>query len=262
MTERVTPLPGEVPDRPVSTSDPAAPPAYYARRGGLLRDWWNLLHPPYTAWHLAYVVIGAALAPRVAVSTLLATLLAFFLAVGVAAHALDELRGRPLRTTIRAGVLIGAAVIGLVGAIAVGIVGTARVGWPLVPLLVVGPVAVVGYNLELWGGRLHNALTFASAWGAFPVLTAYVAQTGTLRAAPVLAAGGALALSLAQRSLSTPARYLRRRVAAIDGVLCLSDGELVPLDRSMLLAPIERALRAMSWAIVLTAAAMAVAAIR
>ena len=24
------------------------------------RDWWTLLHPPYTAWHLSYVVIGAA----------------------------------------------------------------------------------------------------------------------------------------------------------------------------------------------------------
>src|SRR5579884_3943747 len=67
-----------------------AAPAYYARRGRLA-DWWTLLHPPYTAWHLAFVVIGASLAPRPSVSTLVGTLLAFFLAVGVAAHALDEL---------------------------------------------------------------------------------------------------------------------------------------------------------------------------
>jgi hypothetical protein len=240
-------------------SDRATTPAYYAKRGGIASDWWTVLHPPYTAWHLAYVVIGAVLAPRVAVSTLLATLLAFFLAVGVAAHTLDELRGRPLGTALPRHMLIAAAIVGLAGAVALGIVGATRVGWPLVPLLVVGPVLVVGYNLEIWGGRLHNAGTFAAAWGAFPVLTAYVAQTGTLRVAPVLAAAGALVLSLAQRSLSTPARLLRRRVVAVDGALRLSNGENVPLDRSMVLAPLEQALRAMSWAIVLIAAAMAVA---
>ena len=41
-----------------------ARPAYYAARPGGWRDWWTLLHPPYTSWHLSYVVIGATLAPR------------------------------------------------------------------------------------------------------------------------------------------------------------------------------------------------------
>ncbi len=65
-------------------------PAFYAARPGGWRDWWTLLHPPYTAWHLAYVVIGASLAPTVRVSRLVGTLLAFFLAVGIAAHALTS----------------------------------------------------------------------------------------------------------------------------------------------------------------------------
>jgi hypothetical protein len=37
--------------------------AYYVLGSGGWRDWWVLLHPPYTAWHLSYVVIGAAIAP-------------------------------------------------------------------------------------------------------------------------------------------------------------------------------------------------------
>ena len=49
---------------------PAERPAYYAARPGGWRDWWTLLHPPYTAWHLSYSVIGAALAPRAATSRL------------------------------------------------------------------------------------------------------------------------------------------------------------------------------------------------
>jgi hypothetical protein len=91
------------------------------------------------------------------------------------------------------------------------------------------------------------------------VLTAYVAQTGRLALAPVLAALGAVALSAAQRALSTPARMLRRRTEEVTGTVALSDGSTVAISRASMLAPLERALRAMSWAVVLTAAGLAVA---
>jgi hypothetical protein len=240
-------------------SSPQERPAFYAARPGGWRDWWTLLHPPYTAWHLAYVVIGACLAPIVNTTRLLATLLAFFLAVGAAAHALDELHGRPLRTRIPTPALVGAAMVGLAGALVLGVAGVVQVGWALVPFLVLGPLLVVGYNFEIFGGAIHNDVGFAASWGAFPVLTAYVAQTGTLALAPVLAAAGALGLSLAQRTLSTPARMLRRRAVDAAGVVYLADGTQLALDRPALLAPLEQALRVMAWAIVLLAAAFAVA---
>lgn len=233
--------------------------AYYAARPGGWRDWWTLLHPPYTAWHLSYVVIGACLAPVVNTTRLIATLLAFFCAVGLAAHALDELHGRPLRTRIPAPVLVTVTVVGLAGAVGLGIAGVAQVGWPLVPFLVIGPALVVGYNFEVLGGILHNDVGFAASWGAFPVLTAYVAQTGALALAPVLAALGAFALSAAQRALSTPARMLRRRTEGVSGSIALIDGTTTSVSRGLLLAPLERALRAMSWAMILLAAALAVA---
>ena len=98
------------------------PPAFYAAGAGGWRDWWLVLHPPYTAWHLSYIVIGACLASGFVNATrLLATLLAFFFAVGVAAHALDELHGRPLRTQLASAWLVGAAVIGLVVAVVLGV---------------------------------------------------------------------------------------------------------------------------------------------
>jgi hypothetical protein len=237
-------------------------PAFYAARPGGWRDWWTLLHPPYTAWHLAYVVIGACLAPVVNTTRLVATLLAFFLAVGVAAHALDEMHGRPLRTRIPMPALVCAAVVGLAGALVLGVAGVVQVGWVLVPFLVAGPLFVVGYNFEVFGGLIHNDVGFAATWGAFPVLTAYVAQTGTLDLAPVLAAAGALVLSLAQRALSTPARMLRRRAVDATGVVSLADGTQQAIDRATLLAPLERALRAIAWAIVLLAASFAVARLR
>lgn len=237
-------------------------PAYYAASPGGWRDWWTLLHPPYTAWHLSYVVIGAALAPRVSLTPLLATLIAFFLAVGLAAHALDELNGRPLQTRISAGALVTVTVAGLAGAVALGAAGVARTGWALVPFMIVGPLLVVAYNAELFGGVIHTDLGFAAAWGAFPVLTAYTAQTGRLALAPVLAAAAALALSAAQRRLSTPARILRRRSVRVEGSITLADGQETAVDQRSLLAPLEGALRATSWGLILLAASLAVARLR
>lgn len=236
-----------------------ARPAYYAAGPGRLRDWWTLLHPPYTAWHLSYVVIGAALAPQVELQPLIAALIAFFLAVGLAAHALDEYHGRPLRTQIPSPVLVAVAAAALVGAVAIGVVGVLRVGWVLIPFLVVGPLLVVAYNAELFGGIVHTDAGFAAAWGAFPLLTSYVAQTGTLSAGSVLAGAAAFGLSAAQRSLSTPARLVRRRSTSVTGRITLADGDTLTLDGDRLLAPLEQALRAMSWSVVLFAAALAVA---
>ncbi len=229
----------------------ALAPAYYAARTtGWRRDVWALLHPPYTAWHLSYVLIGASLAPTVSVARLVATVLAFFLAVGVAAHALDELRGRPLRTELPAGVLWSAAVIGLLGAVALGIAGMFVVGLWLLPFIAAGVFFVFAYNLELLRGRVHGDFWFALSWGAFPVVTAYFAQTGRLSIAALAVGVAGYALSYAQRMLSTPARLLRRRSRSVTGELTLADGSHLALDRATLLQPLERALAASSWGIV------------
>lgn len=224
--------------------------AYYTGRStGWRRDVWAVLHPPYTAWHLSYVLIGAGLAPSVSAFRLVATLLAFFLAVGISAHALDELKGRPLGTEIPGSILTAAAAVGLLGAIGLGVAGVPRVGLGLLPFIAVGVVFVVAYNLELFGGLLHSDFWFAVSWGAFPLLTAYFAQTSRLSIGAVAAAAGAFALSFGQRSLSTPARLLRRRSRSVTGTLTLNDGSEVKLDEAVLLRPLELALRAFSWGV-------------
>jgi hypothetical protein len=258
-------MPGGAPGQQAAgaaEADMTSRPAYYAAAPGGWHDWWTLLHPPYTAWHLAYVVIGAALAPHVRLTALLATLAAFFLAVGLAAHALDELHGRPLRTRIPRVTLITVAAAGLAGAVGLGVAGVLRVGWPLIPFMLAGPFLVIAYNAELFGGIVHTDAGFAAAWGAFPVLTAYVAQTGTLSVGSALAAAAAFGLSAAQRSLSTPARLLRRRAALVTGSVTLADGEAIALDAARLLRPLEHALRAMSWSVILLATALAVVRLR
>jgi hypothetical protein len=240
-------------------ADQQVRPAYYAAGPGRWRDWWTLLHPPFTAWHLSYVVLGAMIAPEVRLDRLVAALIAFFLAVGLAAHALDELNGRPLRTTIPSPVLIAVTVVGLAGAVGLGALGIARVGWILLPFMVIGPLLVIGYNAELFGGLIHTDLGFAAAWGAFPALTGYVAEAGRVTFPSVLMAGAALALSSGQRHLSTPARTLRRKTSMVSGTVTLMSGEVITLDADRLREPLERALRSLSWGVVLLAAALATA---
>jgi hypothetical protein len=217
-------------------------PAFYALGRGGWRDYVTLLHPPYTLWHLSYVAVGAALAPRFHTDRMLWGLAAFFLAMGIAAHALDELKGRPLRTQIPSPLLVAIAAVSLAGAVAIGIGAAAAWGWGLLAFVAVGAVLVPAYNLEL---AFHTDLGFALAWGAFPALTGYFVEAQTVRVEAVAAAVYATLLSLAQRGLSTPVRHARRVRRTTEGVEAL-----------------ERALRLLTWAAVALAVALVAARLR
>ena len=231
-------------------------PAFYALAPGGWRDYVTLLHPPYTAWHLSYVVIGGCLAPVVAWGRLGAAVAAFALAVGVGAHALDELRGRPLRTAIPDGVLVGLAIVSLGVACAIGVYGAITFRAWLVLLVPIGVFLVLAYNLELRRARFHTDLWFGLAWGGFPLVCGYAAVAGDVRVVTLLAASFAVLLSLAQRALSSQVRFVRRRVASVDGKLELSDGTSEKLDASRLIVAEERGLRLLTAATVVLAAAL------
>jgi hypothetical protein len=234
-------------------------PAFYARGGGRAGDLITLLHPPYTAWHLSYFAIGAAVAPRLYADRLLWGLAAFGLAVGVAAHALDELHDRPLGTSLSDRMLIAMAAVSLVCAVAIGVGGVLTVSVWLAPFVLAGGVFLPAYNLELMGGRLHSDMWFAVGWGAFPALTGYFVEAERISLQGLLIAGGCLALSVAQRRLSSQARELRRRTRAVSGVRERVDGTSEALSRERLLAPLDGALAALSIGIVVTACALVVA---
>jgi hypothetical protein len=236
----------------------AARPAFYALSPGGWRDLVTILHPPYTAWHLSYVAIGAALAPTFVLWRLGAALGAFFLALGVACHALDELKGRPLGTKMSRKTLIGLAAAGLGGAVAIGIVGAILVSPWLIPLIVVGAFLALAYNLELFGGRFHTDFWFALAWGAFPAFTGWFVEAVNVRVEAVLAAFTCFLLSVAQRRLSTPARELRRRTISVTGTQTLRNGDVLELDKDSVLAPLEGALSALWMAMVVLAVTLVI----
>src|SRR5690242_15701916 len=241
-----------------SVSEVQARPAFYALAPGGWRDYVTLLHPPYTAWHLSYVVIGACLAPHLYSGRLVATAAAFFLAMGISAHALDERQGRPLATRIPEGVLVALSIVPLGAAVAIGIAGAIAFDLWVLAFVAVGLALVPVYNLELFGGVIHNGAGFALAWGAFPLLTGYFACAGTITWVALLAAAYATLTSYVQRVLSTPVRHVRRRVAAVIGTAQLHDGTSERLTPELLYATQERSLQLLAAANVCLAGALLV----
>jgi hypothetical protein len=229
--------------------------AFYARTGTRLGDFWTLLHPPYTLWNISYVAIGAAMAPSMDWVRLILTLTAFAAGTDVASHALDELNGRPLKTkfTDRELKLIGA------GGFACALVPVAVGAWLISPwvlaLAALGGLLVVGYTLEWWNGAIHTDLGFALSWGGFPVLVGYWAQTEAVHPQALLAAGAAVLFSMAQRRLSTPARFVRRRTNKGRIEFTTTEGEQ-SWTTGMLLSTWEKPLRLLAWTIALLAVAL------
>lgn len=234
-------------------------PAFYALGRGRAGDLVTILHPPYTLWHLSYFALGAAAAPVMHANRLLWGLVAFALAVGIAAHALDELHDRPLGTALSDRTLITLAVLGMLGAIAIGVAGVIVVSFWLLPIVLAGGLFLPAYNLELAGGRFHSDLWFAIGWGAFPAFTGWFVEAEKIALPGILIPLGCLAMSVAQRRLSTPARELRRRTSDVTGVRTMRDGSTEPITTGRLLAPLDGALGAMSLAMVLTACAFVAA---
>jgi len=215
-------------------------PAFYALEAGGWRDYWTLLHPPYTVWHLSYVLLGAALAPMPDPRIVAGALVAFFLAVGIASHSFDELQGRPLGTRIPSRVLLALGSLGLIGAVAIGVIAASQLSPWFLTLVVIGAALVISYGLEL--PIVHSDVGFALAWGGFPVVASAVANGAPLAPTVAVAIGASL-LSLAQRRLSTLVRRVRREAVDVVGEIRYRDGSAEPLDRQALIAAPEAGLR-------------------
>lgn len=224
----------------------AVRPSFYALGPGGWRDFITLLHIPYTAWHLSYVVIGAASAPVLHGDRLAGLTLAFFLAVGLGAHALDEVKGRPLGTQQSKVLLLGIGLCSLAGAAVVGVAAIFLISVWALPFVAFGVFITLAYNLEWFNGRFHTDVWFGLAWGGFPALTAYWANAERIDAIAVLIAGACFGLSMAQRSLSKYVRVLRRTTISVEGQIKFKNGSTDDLTLENLIAVPERTLKLLS----------------
>lgn len=231
-------------------------PAFYGRLGSPFGDLLTLLHPPYTAWHLSYVVFGAVVAAELDLLRLAGALAAFFFGTGIAAHALDEWHSRPLGTRLSNGTLLAFSTGGLGASIGVAAAGVFVISPLTLAWAAAGVLLATGYTLE-WHRLLHTDVTFGLAWGGFPVLVGYWSQTEQLGGAALLIALAATLLSLAQRVLSKPARYVRRNALDANALVEGASG-VERWQRDRLLATWESPLKLLSAAVVTLAAGLLV----
>jgi lysylphosphatidylglycerol synthetase-like protein (DUF2156 family) len=248
--------PAAVTRRAMPVQGGEAQPAFYAHIGSPWGDLFSLLHPPYTAWHLSYVVYGAAVASEFDLLHLAGALVAFLFGTGIAAHALDELHGHPMGTQFGDSVLLTLGVGGLMASLVVAVLGALVISPWTLAWATAGAFLAMGYTLE-WHHLLHTDLTFGLAWGAFPVLVGYWAQTEQLSIAAILIALAATLLSLAQRALSKSARYVRRNALAAS-LQAETDVGVEQWPRDRLLATWEWPLRLLSAATVTLAVGLIV----
>lgn len=195
----------------------ARPAWYFVSPDSKLRDLLNLLHLPYTAMLLSFVVIGAVAAPETFPDRLLATLVAYFLGLGIGAHAFDQLEPggshyvhhltRRELTALGAGGLLAASGIGLYYAVVLS---------PYLALFVaLGVFFAISYPLPTYvaAGSFHNNLSFSIAWGYLPSLTSYYVNALAITPAAALVCLPMAAAAWAEISLSRSARSARKRGA-------------------------------------------------
>ncbi|MCH8984972.1 MAG: hypothetical protein IH943_12895, partial [Acidobacteria bacterium] len=181
------------------------------------------------------------------------TLVAFALGLGIGAHALDEVNDRPLGTSFSAVTLWVLGVASFVGVAAVAAVGVVVISPWVLAWAAAGIALAVGYAFE-WPAWLHTEWGFALAWGAFPVLAGFWAQAETVEPSALVVAAAAALLSRAQRTLSTPARHVRRQVNRAEVIL-----DDATWDRDRLLKTWEDPLQLLSWAVLVMAVGLVLA---
>jgi len=172
-----------------------------------------MLHLPYTGMVLGFVLVGAAISPRISWLLLGGTLLAYFLGLGIGAHLLDQVPGMGSRYVTRwpSWALWWGGSIALASAVTIGIVGSIFYVGPALLLLVgVQGVCAIGYPLAAWfRGAFHRDSVFAVSWGSLPFLTSAYAQAREVSPAVVLLAVVFGLVSLIEIRLSRASRRLR-----------------------------------------------------
>lgn len=173
----------------------------------------GLLFLPYTGMVLAYTVIGATLAETVDLQRIGALAAAYFLALGIAAHALDALGShgiKPWGTHFSPAQLWGLVVVTLLPAGGIGVYYASRDTPLLWPIGLLEFFFLFAYNMEWFEGRFHTDGWFFLSWGVLPVLAGYVMQTNRLSLAALIVALAAGLFSLVEITASRPYKILKR----------------------------------------------------
>jgi len=224
--------------------------AWYAQGGGRVREFYTIMHLPYTSMVLSYILIGAAVSPHMYPDRVGLTILAYFLGLGLSAHALNELHANHWTEALGKRELTAIFLIPLLLALSIGIYAVVylyALSYSIVPPLVLMVFIVLevfflfAYNTDAFGGIFHNNLSFAFSWAALPALISYYANALTITIGAVLVALAMAATAGIEINLSRWCKDFRRRKPLAE--MRFADGSQEAIGTVQLLARPEKALK-------------------
>jgi hypothetical protein len=239
--------------------------AWYALGGSKFRELYTILHLPYTSMVLSYVLVGAAVSPHVYPERLSLALVAYFLGLGLSAHALNELHARHWGEALGKRELEALFLIPLAGALSIGAYGMlvlyASAGGLLAALVLLAFIAMetfflFAYNTDFSGEWFHSDVAFAFSWGALPTIISYYVNALTISAVPILISLAMAATAGIEINLSRWCKDFRRKSQLTE--MHFADNSILSMKTAELIARPEKALKLIVFVVDLTAVGLIV----
>jgi hypothetical protein len=174
----------------------------------------GMLFLPYTGMCISFTIIGSMLSESIAWDRVLSIFIIYFLALGVSAHAADNLGSKKIKPwgnffstfELRLMVIGGLSVSYILGVYYIIIVA---------PLLLI--IAIIegfflfAYNFELFNGLFHNNFWFAVSWGGLPLLAGFIIQTNSISVLSLISSIIAFLVAYTEIRISRKYKELKRK---------------------------------------------------
>lgn len=173
----------------------------------------GILFLPYTGMVVAFAVWGS-LVVDFTWERLIAICLLYFFALGISAHCLDAIgsKTKPWGFLSKKRLWF-VSLLSLGGAFVIGLYYAFLDSPLLIPIGIAETFFLLAYNLEFFGGKLHNNASFVFSWGILPVLAGTAIQTNSITIETIGMAATAAILSYILIKTSSKYKELKRQSA-------------------------------------------------
>lgn len=174
----------------------------------------GMLFLPYTGMCISFAIIGSMLSESISWDRVLSIFIIYFLALGVSAHAADNLGSKKIKPwgnffstfELRLMVIGGLSVSYIIGIYYI---------ITFAPLLLIIAITegffLFAYNFELFNGLFHNNFWFAVSWGSLPLLAGFVIQTNSISVLSLISSIMAFLFAYTEIRISRKYKELKRK---------------------------------------------------
>jgi len=174
----------------------------------------GMLFLPYTGMCISFTIIGSMLSESIAWDRVLSIFIIYFLALGVSAHAADNLGSKKIKPWGNFFSIFELRLM-VIGGLSVSYVLGIYYIITFAPLLLI--IAIIegfflfAYNFELFNGLFHNNFWFAVSWGSLPLLAGFVIQTNSISLLSLITSIMAFLVAYIEIRLSRKYKELKRK---------------------------------------------------